>query len=146
MDRHDKDMTKMADSVVSYCVSSRLLPKNRGNTNEYVCNKCSVYESQIKEALDELGSARMILDILQKELLTSTATRNTQDNNLASMEGFVTPNPRKKEIKPHRCENDNLLMLQQFRPIPVVVNRYAPLDNLQVNTETFSINITSSAK
>jgi predicted nucleic-acid-binding Zn-ribbon protein len=127
----------MADSVVSYCVSSHILPKNRGNTNEYVCNKCSVYESQLKEALDELGSARRIIDILQKEFLTSTATRNTQDNNLAQTEGFMNSNPRKKKIKSHKCENDNLLMLQQFQPISVLVNRYAPLDNLQDNTEAF---------
>jgi len=42
----------------------------------------------------ELGSARMIIDILQKELLTLTTTLNTQDNNLALTEGFVNSNPR----------------------------------------------------
>jgi len=58
----------MADGVVSSFVSSHILTKNNGNINDYVCNKCSVYEFQLKEALDELGSARMIIDILQKVL------------------------------------------------------------------------------
>jgi hypothetical protein len=56
---------KMADGVVSSCDSSHILQKGNGNINEYVCNKCSVYEFQLKEALDELGSARMIIDILK---------------------------------------------------------------------------------
>jgi len=59
---------KMADSVVSIGVSSHILSKNNGKISEYVCNKCSVYETQLKEALEELESARMIIDILQKEL------------------------------------------------------------------------------
>jgi len=35
---------------------------------QYVCNKCSVYETQLKEVLDELGSTRLISDILQEDL------------------------------------------------------------------------------
>jgi len=50
-------MNKMADGVVPSCVSSHILPKNNGNINDYVRNKCSVYEFQLKEALDKLGSA-----------------------------------------------------------------------------------------
>ena len=56
----------MAKGVVSNCFSSHVLSNNRGNVNEFTCNKCSVYESRLKEALDELGSARTIIDILQK--------------------------------------------------------------------------------
>jgi hypothetical protein len=46
----------MADGV-SFGVSSHILLKNKGNISEYVCNKCSVYETQLKEALEELESA-----------------------------------------------------------------------------------------
>jgi hypothetical protein len=93
---------------------------------------CSItFEFQLKEALDKLGSGRMIIDILQKELLTSATSLTTQDNNLASTEGFVKSNPRRKKKKPLICENGNLLMLQQLQPIPVAANRYALLDNLQ---------------
>jgi hypothetical protein len=56
----------MADGVVSSGVSSHILPENKGKISEYVCNKCRVYETQLKEALEELESARMIIDILQK--------------------------------------------------------------------------------
>jgi hypothetical protein len=59
----------MANGVVSSGVFSHILPKSKGNTSEYVCNKYSLYETQLKEALKELESARMIIDILQKELI-----------------------------------------------------------------------------
>jgi hypothetical protein len=45
----------MSDGVVSSGVSSHKFPKSRGNINEYVCNKCSVYETQLKEVSDKLG-------------------------------------------------------------------------------------------
>jgi hypothetical protein len=77
----------MVDSVVSSGVSSHIFPKSKGNISEYVCNKCSIHETQLKDALTELESARMIIDILQKELLTST-TKNTCGNDLISMQGF----------------------------------------------------------
>jgi hypothetical protein len=57
---------KMVDGVFPSCVSTHTFTKNNGNMNECVCTKCSVYEFQLKEALDELGSARMIIDILRK--------------------------------------------------------------------------------
>ena len=69
---------KMADGVVCSQVHSRILVQNSGNIDEYVCIKCSVYETQLKEALDELGSARFINDILQKELITAVSTKNAQ--------------------------------------------------------------------
>jgi hypothetical protein len=50
-------MIKMADGVIFSGVSSHKFPKSRGNINEYVCNKCSVYKTQLKEVLDELGIA-----------------------------------------------------------------------------------------
>jgi hypothetical protein len=125
----------MADGVVPSGVSSHILPKNRGNIKEYVCTKCSVYETQLKEVLDELGSANMIIDILQKELLTTTATKNTHGNDLASTEGFMNTSLRRKKIKSHKWENNYILNLQQPRPIPVVVNKYAPLDSLQEELE-----------
>jgi len=44
----------MADSVDFGSVSSHILPKNKCKISEYVCNKCSVYETQLNEALEEL--------------------------------------------------------------------------------------------
>ena len=125
----------MMDSVVQSCVFSHISPENSGIINDYICNKCSVYEGQLKEILAELGSAQLIITILQKELLPSTNTMNTQDDNLASTEVFVNFNPRRKKKKPPMCDNGNLLIPQQFKHIPVIVNSYAPLDNLQEATK-----------
>jgi lysophospholipase L1-like esterase len=65
------------------------------------------------------------------EILTNPSTDLDNYNNLASTEGFLNTNLRRKKMKPTMCENGNLLMLQQFLPIPETVNRYAPLDKLQ---------------
>jgi len=46
-----------------------------------------VYETQLKGALEELESARTIINILQKELFTPT-TKNACDNDSDSMQGF----------------------------------------------------------
>ena len=71
----EKDI-KMANGNVWSGAFFQKLPKSKGNISEYVCKRCSAYETQLKEALDEHESARMIIDILQKELLTSTTTKN----------------------------------------------------------------------
>jgi hypothetical protein len=77
----------------------------------------------------------MIIDILQKELLTSSSTSNTQDDNLYTREGFVHPNPRRQKKKSHTGEKGKTLLSQQFQPFPVATNRYALLDNTQEATE-----------
>jgi hypothetical protein len=130
-----KLLLKMADGVTN-CASSHILPEISGNINEYTCNKCSAYEDQLKEALAEIGSAQMIIDILQKELLSSVSTTNTQDNNIASKEGFVNFNPSRKKKKSPTCENGNLLVPQPFKPTPAITNKYALLDNLEETTKT----------
>ena len=128
----------MADSVVFSGVSSHVLSKNKGKISEYDCNKCSIYENQLKEALEELESARMIIDILQKELLTPS-TKNACTNDSAAMQGFSeqvntkdwtlvsSKNYTVKPNKNHKCESaspDQLVM---------TTNRFTPLYNLQAN-------------
>jgi hypothetical protein len=78
----------------------------------------------------------MIIDIPQKKLLTTMSTKNTHGNDVASMEGFMNTSLRRKKIKSHKWVNNNILKLQQSQPIPVVVNKYAPLDSLQEELET----------
>jgi hypothetical protein len=56
-------------------------------------------------------------------------------NDLASTEGFMNTNLRRKKIKSHKWENNNMLKLQQSQPIPVVVHKYTPLDSLLEETE-----------
>jgi len=126
---------KMADGVVCSQVHSRVLVQNSGNIDEYVCIKCSVYETQLKEALDELGSALLIIDILQKELITALSTKNAHGNHLTSTEEFVDTKPRRWKISSSKWENNNILVSQRSHPIPVAVNRYAPLDITQEEPE-----------
>jgi hypothetical protein len=129
----------MADYVVFSGVSSHILPKSKGNIGDYVCNKCSVSETQLKEALEELELARMIIDILQKELLASMTTKNACGNDSVSMQGFSKQGNTKewtfvssknhiiKPNKNYKCESaspDQLIM---------TTNRFTPLSNLQAN-------------
>ena len=134
----------MADGVVPSCDSQHISSENRGNINEFNCNKCSIYEARLKEALDELGSAQLIMNILQKELIASTSTTNSQDNNPASTEEFTTYNPRQKTGSSRYSEKENV-QSTHFQPIPVDVNRYAALDNLQ-ESEKASHNLNKSGK
>jgi hypothetical protein len=78
----------MADGVVCRDASSHILSESKGNINETVCKKCSEYETQLKEVLDELGSVGTIIEILQKELITSTITKIVYGNDLVSMVGI----------------------------------------------------------
>jgi hypothetical protein len=44
---------------------------------------------------------------------------------------------RRKKLISNKWKNNNMLKLQQSQPIPVVVNTYAVLDNLQEESEAF---------
>jgi hypothetical protein len=70
----------MDDGSVCSDVFSHILSKSKGNINESVSKKGSEYETQLKEVLDELRLAQMIIRILPKELLTSTTTKNVYSN------------------------------------------------------------------
>ena len=129
----------MVDSVVSSGVSSHIFPKSKGNISEYVCNKCSIYETQLKEALEELESARMITDILQKELLTSATTKNTCGNDLISKQGFSKQGNTKEWIlvssKNHIVKPNRNDKCESTSPVQLIMtmNRFTPLSNLQEN-------------
>jgi len=56
-------------------------------------------------------------------------------HDLASMEGFVNTKIRRRKKKSHKWEKNNILKLQQSQAIPVVVNKYAPLEGLQEELE-----------
>ena len=64
------------------------------------------------------------------------ATKNMHGNDLASTERFVNTSLRRKKIQSRKWIKNNTLKLQQSQPIPVVVNKYAPLDSLQEEPET----------
>jgi hypothetical protein len=85
----------MADCVKTGDSSLQVLPLIKNKISEFICKKCSVYESQLKEALEELESVRIIIDILQKELLKTTATKNTCGSDCVPAQGTPRTNQHK---------------------------------------------------
>jgi len=77
----------MAESKCSRPASSSLLLNGTGNKEEIVCERCCDREIQLKEVLNELSSAQMIIDILQKELLLSkTITTMCTEDQISTKE------------------------------------------------------------
>jgi len=72
----------MADGSVQRDSISYILSEPTGNIHDLNCIKCSEYESQLCEVLNELGSARKIVEILQKELSKYSRNRNMCGNAL----------------------------------------------------------------
>jgi len=67
----------MLDCVATGDSSLYVLPLIKDRISVYICKKCSAYESQLKEVLEELKSAKTIINILQRELPTNTTTKDT---------------------------------------------------------------------
>jgi hypothetical protein len=61
----------MAEYVATGDSSHQVLPTIKDKISEYICKKCSAYEHQLKEVLEELESARAIINILQREVPTA---------------------------------------------------------------------------
>jgi hypothetical protein len=78
-----------AEHILSHTSS-----ENTGNIHESNCKKCIEYESQLREALDELGSAREITEILQKELSIYLPSNN------ACGSDPVSPKASSKPVSP----------------------------------------------
>jgi len=77
----------MAESKCSRAASSSLLLNGTGNKEEIVCERCCDREIQLKEVLNELSSAQMIIDILQKELLLfKTITTTCTEDQISTKE------------------------------------------------------------
>jgi hypothetical protein len=129
----------MADCVETRDSSLQVLPLIKNKISEYICKKCSAYESQLKEALEELESARTIINILQKELLTTTTTKNTCGRDCVPAQGalkqtnikeWTTVSSRHNSTKPSK---NNLCEHTPTDQHIVTMNRFTPLYNLQAN-------------
>jgi hypothetical protein len=81
----------MADSAVYSDSLSHNLSEITGNIHESNRKKCSEYESQVREAVDELGSAREIIEILQEELSTCPSTNNAYGKDPVSSKELGKP-------------------------------------------------------
>jgi len=81
----------MADSGIHTGSFSHILLENTGNIHESNCKQCSEYVLQLNEALDELDSARKIIEILQKELSIYPTSNNVGGNDSASAKASSKP-------------------------------------------------------
>jgi hypothetical protein len=129
----------MADSVVYSDSFSHTLSEPTGNIHESNCKKCSEYESQLCEVLNELGSARKMIKILQKELSIYPPTNNTRGNVLVQPEASSKPvNSTEWTLVPARNffhnqnksnKHTNMNSDQTIR----TANRFSLLPNLEVD-------------
>ena len=73
----------MAASVGSREVTPVKLFDNTSNNEGYLCKNCLDHEAQLKEALDELSTAKVIISILQEEILSNITSAPTSGVNLS---------------------------------------------------------------
>jgi hypothetical protein len=74
----------MADSASCGDTASHIFVKNKSDNDMSNCVSCKDYEIQLKEALNELSSAHLIIRLLQNELLILTTFKNAVSNDLVS--------------------------------------------------------------
>jgi hypothetical protein len=131
---HTWTLVKMADSKCSSETSSDSRLKLIGNKDELGCVKCQDSEYQLQKVLEELSSVKMIIDILQKELLLYKPTTTTcPEVRLSTKEPHVmsadprTPPAPNSSI--HALQNSGLPTcagIAATRPFTQSVNRRIP--------------------
>jgi len=96
---------------------------------ENKCACCYKLKKELEITLQELCSARKIIQILQEVVnakpdLDTVSTNEANSNHELNFETVNTKLRRKKLIS-NKWENNNIPKLQQSQPIPLVVNKYA---------------------
>jgi len=120
---------KMAEYVATGDSSLQVLPPTKDKINESICKNCNAYESHLKKVLEELETARAIIDILQREVHTTTTTENTCDEQ-TNTKGWTTVSSRNNSIKTIKSSLCKPKVTEQYI---VTTNRFTPLNNLQAS-------------
>ena len=118
----------MADALNSgMCRGHKFV--NRCSENEVSsCAKCSEYESQLREALDELSSLKLVNKLPQKEVLTYTTHKTLWVTDRDWIDkGWTLVNDKSRTWAKGRSVKLN-------QPIQTT-NRYTPLDNMFISNE-----------
>lgn len=71
----------MADGVGSKKSLLSFLSPIQDSISEYNCVKCSAYEYQLNQVMDELKSPKEIIDILQQELYNTVPSKSEHESN-----------------------------------------------------------------
>jgi hypothetical protein len=74
----------MADIAVDTIYSSPRFSKNSGSNEVQNCTKCVEVEMQLKQVLEELSSAQLIIQMLKKESTLDCWTQTVHGGLLAS--------------------------------------------------------------
>jgi hypothetical protein len=102
---------------------------------------CSVYESQLREALDELSSLKLVNKLLQKEVLGYTTHKSTWEIDRVSSDrtgvpmeynGWTLVTSKNRSDKSRTRIKDTSAKFHQ--PIQTV-NRYTPLNEVRTGSE-----------
>jgi len=130
----------MADSSVQCDSISHTLSEPTGNIYDLNFIKCSEYESQLCEVLNELGSAQKIIEILQQELSIYSPNNNVCGNALVQSKVSSKPvNSSEWTLAPARNlfqnqsisnKHSNVNSAQTIR----TENRFSLLSNLEVDS------------
>jgi len=127
----------MAGGTAMRASSPSVLAPFQDTVSEYNCIKCSAYESQLNQTLEELESARKIIDILQRELDTTSPSMIARENN--GVPGRVTPHQANSakwitvpaKYTSARANRNNLRVPTITNQQVATWKRYTPLHNLQ---------------
>jgi len=122
-----------------------------------ICKKCNEYETQLKEALDELISIRKINELFQKELFTYATPKSTwgiePDSNGNDVQPFESKSSKMSYSEVAAAGGKWIPVVHSFnkkKKTPTVSamatelsylssNRFTPLTNLSEN-QTVKIN------
>jgi hypothetical protein len=105
------------------------LPPTNDKISEYICKTCSAYESQVNKVLEELESARAIIDILQSEVPTIITTEITCNEQTTTKE-WTTVSSKNNSSKPKKSNLCKTTITDQYT---MTVSKFTPLNNLQDN-------------
>jgi hypothetical protein len=91
----------MADSASCGDAASHIFVKNKGDDDSSKCVSCKDYEIQLKEVLNKLGLAHLIINLLQNELLILMTSKNADSNDFISTSKTSSTNHTWKINKQH---------------------------------------------
>jgi hypothetical protein len=84
---HEHCSTKLADNTTHTVPMQSISRKNELTISHYICVQCVELKNQLKETVEELKSARLIIDLLQQKSSTRI-TSNHHDVNRNNIRGL----------------------------------------------------------
>jgi hypothetical protein len=126
--------------IETSAASSTFSLNGTGDEEEFVCERCHVSETQLKEALDELSSAQTTINILQNELLASkTSTSTYTEDHYSTERPGNKPTPevwtllasKNNRVKSQDHDKPNRTRTTSSGCYVPTANRFSPFSNLK---------------